>query len=106
MPSPSNGPLATILHVEDNDGARLALSEVLRDAGFRVLEASTGREALRLAAQRPDLVLLDVRLPDADGFDLCQRLKADPATAAAAVLMVSGEAVSSRDKIQGLEGGA
>src|SRR5205085_2631327 len=55
---------------------------------------------------KPDLVLLDVHLPDANGFDLCRRLKADPATAAVPVLLISAISVSTDDRVRGLDIGA
>jgi PAS domain S-box-containing protein len=95
-----------VLNVEDDPDSRFALSHVLKTAGFEVWEAPSGGEALRLAARKPDLVVLDVHLPDQDGFAVCRRLKSDPATARTPVLMLSGEAVSSADRVHGLEGGA
>lgn len=97
---------ATILNVDDNETARRAVSLYLEGAGFAVREAGTGQEALRLAAQRPDLVLLDVVLPDVDGFEVCRRIKSDPATALTPVLMISAHSVRSNDRVHGLEGGA
>src|SRR5438132_574534 len=94
---------ATILNVDDLDANRGALSRLLHGEGFRVVEAATGREALRLLGGKPDLVLLDVQLPDLSGFEVCARLRADPATAPIPVLMVSGVAVSAADQVRGLE---
>jgi PAS domain S-box-containing protein len=99
-------PSSTILNVDDDEATRFTFSWALREAGFEVREAGTGAEALRLAAAGPDLVLLDVNLPDLDGFEVCRRLKADPATAAIPVLHVSGAKVGGLDKAQGLDGGA
>lgn len=65
----------TILNVDDNDAHRYAISRVLKKAGFNVIEAKTGREALDLAAARPSLVILDINLPDMLGFDVCRQLK-------------------------------
>src|SRR4051812_1749242 len=96
-----------VLNVEDEDLARAAVSGVLRQAGFEVAEAATGAEALRQAARKPDLVLLDVHLPGGlSGLDVCRRLKADPATARLPVLLVSGLAVETQHRVSGLEGGA
>jgi PAS domain S-box-containing protein len=95
------------LNVEDEDVARSAVSRFLRQAGFDVLEAATGREALRLAAARPDLVLLDVHLADdLSGLEVCRRLKADPATARLPVLLVSGTSVEPEQRARGLDDGA
>jgi two-component system cell cycle sensor histidine kinase/response regulator CckA len=97
---------ATVLNVDDDPAGRAALSALLRHAGLEVREASSGEEALRLASEHPDLILLDVRLPDRDGRDVCRRLKADPATAPIPVLMLSGLAVRSEDRVSGLDTGA
>ncbi|HTU90087.1 MAG TPA: SpoIIE family protein phosphatase, partial [Gemmataceae bacterium] len=74
--------------------------------GFQVLQASTGAEALRLVQKQPDIAILDVNLPDMSGFEVCRRIKEDPATASLLVLHLSGLFSSSDDRIEGLEGGA
>ena len=83
-------PAASILFVDDNEATRHSLACALQREGFATREAATGREALRLAAEEPDLVILDVGLPDMDGFEVCRRIKAHPATAATPVLHISG----------------
>ena len=96
-----------ILNVDDNDGARYAKSRILSRAGFDVIEAANGTQALELArASMPDLVLLDVKLPDINGFEVCRQIKASPETAAILVLQTSAAAVQSIDRIRGLDGGA
>lgn len=97
---------SAILFVDDNIHSRRLTAEVLRQAGFDVWEALTGSEALRLARQQPDLLLLDVCLPDLSGFEVCRRLRADPVTASLPVLHLSGVARSSEERAQGLELGA
>jgi PAS domain S-box-containing protein len=97
---------ATILYVDDDQVVRQLVTPLFRRAGFVVREAGTGREALRLAAERPDLIILDVQLPDVSGFEVCRRIKAEPGTATIPVLHLSGEYISSEDRVQGLEGGA
>ena len=70
-----------ILVVDDNTPLRYAHARTLRQYGFEVLEAATGAEALRAAAaDRPDLVLLDVNLPDIHGFDVARTLKSGERT--------------------------
>src|SRR5882757_9755032 len=96
----------TILYVEDDELNRYAFSGIFRQAGFVVREAATGREALRLAAEKPDLVVLDVNLPDLNGFEVCRRIKAHPATSAIPVLHLSGVFVKPEDRTNGLDGGA
>jgi PAS domain S-box-containing protein len=98
---------ATVLHVEDDAVNRQSLGWVLRAEGFRVLEAGTGTDALQLVdRQQPDLIVLDVGLPDMSGFEVCRRIKADPTTAAIPILQLSGHFVDARDRVQGLETGA
>jgi signal transduction histidine kinase len=96
----------TILTVDDNEALRYSLVRTLRDAGYTVLEAKTGSEALELVSQLPDLVTLDVNLPDIDGFKVCQRIKSNPATNHIPVLHVSSTFVEPEYRAQGLKGGA
>jgi len=102
----SDPPPASILFVDDNDLACYGLVRALRQEGFHVLQASTGGEALRLIAEQPSLVILDVYLPDLSGFEVCRRIKTDPSSAAILVLHLSGHYISSEDRSVGLEGGA
>jgi CheY-like chemotaxis protein/nitrogen-specific signal transduction histidine kinase len=95
-----------ILAVDDNEATRYAIARILRHQGFEVLEAATGTEGLRLASQLPDLVLLDIRLPDVDGFEVCRRLRADPQTQAIPILHISASYTDSHHRTQALEGGA
>jgi CheY-like chemotaxis protein len=71
-----------ILLVDDSHVHQYSLTKHLQDSGFSVAQARTGEEALRLTMeQRPDVVLLDIHLPDINGFEVCQRLKQQPETA-------------------------
>ena len=79
----------TILNVDDNQGHRYAITRVLTDAGFDVIEASTGTEALNRAESRPNLIILDVNLPDMLGFDVCRQLKANPITSDIPIIHIS-----------------
>ena len=97
---------STILHVDDDEANRYAVTRSLRKAGFEVTEAADGTDALRKAAAQPDLIILDVRLPDIDGFEVCRRIKADPATSNIPILHLSASLVSGEDKAQGLNCGA
>ncbi|MEY2409966.1 MAG: hypothetical protein QOF48_2636 [Verrucomicrobiota bacterium] len=98
---------ATILVVDDNEMVRFNVTHLLEVEGFRLLEAGTGGEALLLAAaEQPDLILLDVVLPDIHGVELCMKLKADPATSHLFVVLVSEIEVSSESQASGLEAGA
>ena len=95
-----------ILVVDDNEAGRYTKCRMLRQAGFQVKEAGSGGEALQIiAAERPDLVCLDVRLPDINGFEVCRRIKADPMLRTM-VLQMSASFVGQDDKVRGLEGGA
>jgi CheY-like chemotaxis protein len=70
-----------ILNVDDNEAMRYAMTRLLENAGLRVVEATTGEEAIRVAAsKKPYLVILDLKLPDIDGFEVCKQLKANPDT--------------------------
>ncbi|WP_345815081.1 response regulator [Paraburkholderia sp. PREW-6R] len=96
-----------ILNVDDNEGARYAKTRILSRAGFVVIEAGNGTDAIECARiSQPDLVLLDVNLPDLDGFEVCRRIKAAPETSGALVLHTSARAVDSTDRVRGLDGGA
>ncbi|HYO57820.1 response regulator [Archangium sp.] len=98
---------ATILAVNDDEASRYLAVRLLLGAGYRVLEAATGEEALRLAEQeRPDVIVLDVKLPDISGFEVCKRLRARPETASIAVMHTSATFVTLEKKVRGLEGGA
>jgi signal transduction histidine kinase len=98
---------AKILIVDDNPVVRFNVVHLLQSAGFQVLEAGTGLDARRLAeSDAPDLVLLDVMLPDCNGIDLCQQLKARPETSKLFVVLLSAVETSSDSQSLGLESGA
>jgi PAS domain S-box-containing protein len=99
-------PSATILNVDDDDAARYATTRVLRAAGYEVIEAANGRDTLRLAKRNPDLVVLDVNLPDIDGFEVCRRIKSDPTTSMIPVVHLSATYQDENSKVTGLESGA
>ena len=96
----------TVLAVDDNEVLRYSITRMLLDAGFRVIEAKSGREALELAATLPDLITLDINLPDIDGFQVCRQLKTNPETSHIPILHVSGTFVDPEFRVQGLKGGA
>lgn len=98
---------ATILVVDDSEAARTVFGSWLRRAGATVHEAQNGADALDLIARvRVDLILLDVHLPDMSGFDVCDQVKSNRATAAIPVLHVSATATRPRDRSAGLNRGA
>ena len=96
----------TVLVVDDTEGNRYAVTRILRGAGMRVMEAANGRDALRLAAEKPDLIVLDVHLPDMSGFEVSLQLRADPATAHIPVMHVSASVTGTAEQARGLEIGA
>src|SRR5215831_863741 len=96
-----------ILNVDDSEAALYAKSRILRQAGYDVLEASTGSETLELVrARRPDLVLLDLKLPDMSGYEVCGRIKDSPETATVLVLQISATYAGGSDRVRGLDSGA
>ena len=96
-----------ILNVDDNDGARYAKTRILQSAGFEVLEAANGTDALEIVRNTlPALVLLDVKLPDINGIEVCRRIKAESDSSTVLVLQTSAALTGRADKIRGLEGGA
>ena len=100
-------PKVTILSVDDDEASLYARTRILRSAGFDVVEATTGTEALRLAEEiRPNIALLDVRLPDVSGIEVSARIKANPATASILIIQTSATYRGTRDKVRGLENGA
>jgi PAS domain S-box-containing protein len=94
-----------ILAVDDNGAALYATSRILRSAGFEVVTANTGAGALAAAAG-VDLIVLDVNLPDMDGFEVCRRLRASPGTARLPILHLSATFTQAADLVVGLEAGA
>jgi DNA-binding response OmpR family regulator len=96
-----------ILNVDDNDGARHAKTRLLQNAGFQVAEASNGTDALTMVGRLlPRLVLLDVRLPDIDGREVCRQIKANSSTSMVTVIQMSAAFISTQDIASGLESGA
>ena len=82
--------MSTILIVEDNEKNMKLVRDILRHKGHVTLEAVTGEEGVRLARERrPDLVLMDIQLPDIDGTVALRRIRADPSLDAMPVLAVS-----------------
>jgi DNA-binding response OmpR family regulator len=102
-PAARNG---IVLVVDDDDDIRALFSAILRRAGYRPAVASSGRQALQQADELvPDLVISDVSMPGLSGLEVCRALKAEPRTAATAVLLVSALSAE-QDRAAGLEAGA
>ena len=97
---------ARILVVDDVEKNVRLLADILKFKGYGVLTAGGGREALdQVSAQRPDLVLLDVMMPDINGYDVCRKIRQDPETAALPVVMVTA-LDAAEERIKGLDAGA
>lgn len=106
-PSP-NGPDSAklVLVVEDEPAIAQMLCQVLRFSGFRFERAGDGEEALaRVAACRPDLIILDISMPKMDGWEVCRRLKSDPATQGIPIIIYSTQA-QKKDREKGAALGA
>ncbi|MEH1898599.1 MAG: response regulator [Nostoc sp.] len=100
-------PQVIILHVDDNEANRYIVSRILQNAGFTVVEAATGAAGLKAVVEhQPALVVLDVKLPDIGGFEVCRQIKANPETAFIPVLHLSASFIQSQDKAEGLDSGA
>jgi PAS domain S-box-containing protein len=97
---------ARILLVDDNDAGRYMMARHLSLAGFQVSEATTGLDGLRLFdAEAPDVVILDVQLPDISGYEVCQRIKHGTGPRVP-VIQISATFVSTEDRVRGLDYGA
>jgi two-component system, NtrC family, sensor kinase len=102
----SEGLRPRILIVDDREQNRYVVCRALQAAGFECAQASTGFGALEVARTLPDLIILDVRLPDISGYEVCQRIKRDPWTASVSVLQISASFTSPEDRARALDGGA
>jgi putative two-component system response regulator len=88
---------ATLLVADDEPGARRLLRRILEPAGYGVVEAATGSEALAaVESVRPDLIILDITMPDIDGVTICECIKADPETHLTPVIHITG--LTTRDQ--------
>jgi signal transduction histidine kinase/CheY-like chemotaxis protein len=98
-------PALRVLTVDDEETFRFIIREMLNGPEFEVVQAASGRDGLRLTKEMtPDVVLLDLRLTDMNGVDVCQRLRGDPATARTPVLLVTSQRLS-RDEERLLRNG-
>lgn len=99
--------LALVLNVNDHEQTRYMCTRMLKLAGFDVVEAATGEEALLQARGRqPDIIVLDVKLPDMSGFEVCRLIKSATETSSICVLQTSATFVTVDKKIEGLDSGA
>ena len=95
-----------ILFVEDDVGKRYVIARQLRAYGFDVQEAETGEQGIALVSPEHDVAILDIKLPDMMGWDVCKRIKSNPETAMVKVLELSATLASAEDRAKGLEHGA
>jgi two-component system response regulator PrrA len=96
----------TVLVVDDRPDARSSVARPLAAAGFDVRETATGRDALRLARLQVDAIVLDIILPDIDGYEVLQELKADPTTRDIPVILKTAARLEEGHQELGLEAGA
>jgi DNA-binding response OmpR family regulator len=97
---------AKVLVVDDTERNVKLLADLLTFKGYAVVTASGGKEALeRIAAEQPDLVLLDVMMPDMNGYDVCRKIRETPATAMLPVVMVTA-LDPANERVKGIEAGA
>jgi two-component system, cell cycle response regulator DivK len=90
----SDSPNELVLIVDDNEKNMKLARDVLRLGGFRTVEATTGGESISLAVEHlPDVILMDIRLPDMDGTAAAQRIKGDPRTAAIPIVALTSLAM-------------
>ncbi|NJD02439.1 MAG: response regulator, partial [Ruminiclostridium sp.] len=96
-----------ILTVDDDTANRYILSKILKKAGYEIIEAVNGKDALKLAeTQQPYLIILDINLPDISGNEVCKLLKSNPATCYIPILSISSYYTKNEDWVLGLESGA
>jgi signal transduction histidine kinase len=96
----------TVLIVDDDSYVCATMEALLKHEGHQLIFASNGMEGIAKAIEeRPDVILLDVMMPEMDGYEVCRRLKADPATAAIPVLLVTA-LTERKERLRGIEAGA
>ncbi|MBW2443489.1 MAG: response regulator [Deltaproteobacteria bacterium] len=94
-----------ILVIEDQEDNRRIMRDLLTSANYRIIEAVTGEEGVRSAeTNRPDLILMDIQLPDFDGYEATRRIKAIPALSSTPIIAVTSYALSG-DDIKAFEAG-
>lgn len=96
----------TVLVVDDHHPTAYAVAKMLTHAGFKVRQAFTGLAAIRTANILPSVIILDVNLPDINGFDVCRRLRSDPRTAKIPILFLSSTFDFGKGKLEAVKCGA
>src|SRR5687767_10679059 len=99
-------PMATVLIIDDQESHRYTTRLMLQQGGCEVKEAATGQEGLRLAEELPDLIILDLHLPDISGIEVCLRLKSSPRTTSIPIINVTAAYAGSEERNQALDAGA
>ncbi|MGJ7506523.1 response regulator [Variovorax sp. GT1P44] len=95
-----------VLVVDDNPTTRYSTARFVRAAGFQTEEAATGGEAVKKSTHRVSAVVLDVHLPDMNGFEVCRRIRSDERTSLLPIIHLSATYVENEDKVAGLNAGA
>lgn len=96
----------TVMIVDDAEADRIHLEQIVRDHGFSVVSARSGREAIeKVRDRRPDLIFLDILMPDMDGFETCRTLNDDAGLSGIPVVMVSSKS-NKADRVWAMEQGA
>lgn len=95
-----------ILVVDDNEGSRYGVVRPLQRAGYCVVEATTGGEAMREIERHPDLIIMDVQLPDANGLEISRMVRNNPLTSSIPILQISATFTQTADRVKGLDAGA
>lgn len=96
-----------ILIIEDDHIMRRMLAKTIRSDAHECVEASSAAAGLEACAkERPDMILLDVHLPDGNGIELCRKIKADERLRHIPIVILTGEASSIENKLEGLDSGA
>jgi DNA-binding response OmpR family regulator len=97
---------ALILIVDDDESHRYTTRMMLQHGGYEIIEASGGYEALSRVAERPDLIMLDLHLPDVSGLEVCRILKGAASTAAVPIVTVTAAYPGSQERREALDAGA
>jgi CheY-like chemotaxis protein len=96
----------TVLIIEDEEAAAELFAEMMRESGFRVLKMTNSAPAMdRMTADRPDVVILDIMMPDTSGLDILHQMRRDPQLAGVPVVVVSAKSMPADIK-NGMEAGA
>ena len=95
-----------VLVVDDNESNRYAVGRMVRAAGFETSEAMNGRQAIRLSRTNPDVIVIDVNLPDISGYDVVREIRGNPDTSSIPIVHLSASYMRDEDRVFGLDNGA